>query len=161
VSIVSGGNSYTLTLNGTNVWSGTNSPNVTGNGTATLTVTSAGIAAFTDRISLVDAAAGRDSVTFDDNVTNSYAHNSDVRLGNAAAGTIAFNGTSSFSTSELFASTSRNVVVASGASVSSTTGDVTLRANQQATPTAGNFFGITVLGAITTDSGSILLVGRG
>src|SRR5262249_9004270 len=38
VSIVSNGTSYTLTLNGTNIWSGTNSANVTGNGTATLTV---------------------------------------------------------------------------------------------------------------------------
>src|SRR5262245_48032044 len=42
VSIVSGGTSYSLTLNIGNTWSGTASANVTVNGSATLTVTGAG-----------------------------------------------------------------------------------------------------------------------
>ena len=64
-AIVSSGTSYNITLTG-DTWTGTNDANVTGNGTATLTVTAAGIAAFTNRISLADAAAAGDSVTFND-----------------------------------------------------------------------------------------------
>jgi hypothetical protein len=56
VTIVATGTpSYTLTLN-SDTWSGTNDANVTGNGTATLTVTAAGIAAFTSKIGITDAA---------------------------------------------------------------------------------------------------------
>src|SRR5262245_52321984 len=89
--------SYTLTLSNGDTWSGTNDGNVTGNGTATLTVTAAGIGAFTNQISIIDAAAGSDSVTFNNSGTNSYANNFTINLSNAAAGAIAFNGTSSFS----------------------------------------------------------------
>src|SRR5262249_18768968 len=53
ISIVSGGTSYTLTLNAGNTWSGTDSANVTGNGSATLTVTGAGLSAF-NAVSLTD-----------------------------------------------------------------------------------------------------------
>src|SRR5262249_15508500 len=78
-------------------------------------------------------------------------------------GPITFSGKSSFGASDLSASTSRYIVVNTGASVSTTSGDVTLQANQQTTPTTGQFIGIgiNVLGSITSDSGSILLAGRG
>src|SRR5690348_5287278 len=56
LAVVSAGTSYTLTLTG-DVWSGTNSGNVTGNGTSTLTVTAAGLAAF-DTVNVTDSAAG-------------------------------------------------------------------------------------------------------
>ena len=59
-AIVSAGTSYSVTLTG-DTWVGTNDANVTGNGTATLTVTTAGIAAFTNQISLADAAAAGDT----------------------------------------------------------------------------------------------------
>src|SRR5262249_16660462 len=95
-AIVSAGTSYTLTLT-RDIWSGTHDATVTGNGKPTLTVTAAGIAAFTNQISLVDAAAAGDSVTFNNSGANAYANNFNVTLSNAAAGSISFNGTTSFS----------------------------------------------------------------
>ena len=71
VALVSNGSSYAFTLTG-DTWSGSNDANVTGNGTATLTVTSAGIAAFTSKIGITDAAA-RTSVTFNDSGAKTYA----------------------------------------------------------------------------------------
>jgi hypothetical protein len=162
-AIVSNGTSYTITLTG-GVWSGTNDANVTGNGTATLTVTAAGIAAFTIQISLVDAAAAGDSVTFNDSGANAYANNFNINLSNAAASAIAFNGHSSFSGADsLSATTTRTIVANSGAVLSAASGNLTLSANEQATPTAGNFVGIDVSGATvtTTGAGNISLTGRG
>jgi hypothetical protein len=160
-AIVSSGTSYTVTLTG-DTWTGTNDANVTGNGTATLTVTAAGIAAFTNQISVADAAAGGDSVTFNDSGANLYANNFNVKLSNAAAGSITFNGQSSFGAHSLSASTTRNIAANSGAAIFTTSGDITLSANQQATPTSGNFVGIDVNGAIiSTATGGISLTGAG
>ena len=56
----------------------------------------------------------------------------------------------------------RNVLINPGASISTDDGDITLRANQAATPTSGNFTGIEVSSSdISSNDGSILLEGRG
>ena len=57
----------------------------------------------------------------------------------------------------------RSILLNSNAEITSTDGDITLRANQGTTPTAGNFVGIKLNDAtITTNgTGNILLEGRG
>jgi RHS repeat-associated protein len=57
----------------------------------------------------------------------------------------------------------RNITLASGSSITAVDGDITLSANQQLTPTAGNFIGIDLYGALlkTTGGGNIALTGRG
>ncbi len=158
-AIVSGGTNYTVTLTG-DTWSGTNDAKVTGNGTAALTVTAAGIAAFTSQISLVDAAAGGDSVTFNDSGVNAYANNLSVNLSNAAAGSIQFNGTTSFlGTSTLTASTTDSISVNSGATVQTTAGNLTLTATGAV---AGNYVGININGGtVQSGTGGVRLQGTG
>ena len=57
----------------------------------------------------------------------------------------------------------RNIVVGDTASVTNTSGNVTLNANQQVTPTAGNFAGIDINSGLVTSTaaGNILLNGKG
>ena len=57
----------------------------------------------------------------------------------------------------------RNISLATGSSITTVDGGITLQANQQATPTAGDFIGIDVNGAAitTTGSGNVELTGRG
>lgn len=57
----------------------------------------------------------------------------------------------------------RDIVLASGSSVSVVNGSATLSANQQMTPTSGNFIGIHVNGGTITTSGTgaVVLSGRG
>ena len=92
LTIVSAGTSYTVMSSGT--WTGTDSANVTGTGTATLTVTAAGLTAF-DTVSVTDSGAAA-VVNFNDSGANEYSDTFNVVLGNAAAGTISFNGASRF-----------------------------------------------------------------
>lgn len=159
VGVVSAGTSYTLTLTG-DTWSGSDSGNVTGNGTNTLSVSTAGLGVF-DTINITDSAIGS-AVNFNNSNANSYGDTFNVNL-DEAAGTIMFSGASSFTgMAALTASTSRNIVFSSGASVSTFDGNLTLNANQQATPTSGNFRGINVnAAAIASASGSISLQGKG
>jgi autotransporter-associated beta strand protein len=57
---------------------------------------------------------------------------------------------------------SRNINIAAGASVSTVDGGITFLMNQQAMPLAGNFSGIILSGTLTTSgAGDITLVGRG
>lgn len=58
-------------------------------------------------------------------------------------------------------SAARSVLIESGASITTTTGNVVVRANQNATPLAGAFNGITISGTIATQGGGITLAGRG
>jgi hypothetical protein len=159
VAIVSNGTSYTLTLTG-DTWSGTNDANVTGNGTATLTVTAAGIAAFTNHVSLVDSTAGGDGVTFNDSGANSYANNFNINLSNAAAGSISFNGTTSFSgANTLSASTTDFISFNGGATVQTNAGSLTLTATGTV---AGSYVGINVNNAtVESTTGGITLSGTG
>jgi hypothetical protein len=108
-----GGYFFTLT---NDTWSGTNDSNVTGSGTSILIVPPTGIAAFTNQISVVDAAPG-DSVTFDNSGTLAYANNFNINLSNAAAGPITFKGTTTFSSGTLTASTTSAINFQGGTSV--------------------------------------------
>lgn len=58
-------------------------------------------------------------------------------------------------------SAARSALVESGAGISTTTGNVVIRANQSTTPLPGDFNGITINGSISTQSGGITLAGRG
>jgi hypothetical protein len=83
-----------------------------------------------------------------------------------ALGTISLSNTNSdIATSgagAVFFSTARNITLASGSSISTVGGDLTLNANQGATPTIGNFRGIDLNNAtIGSTSGAITLRGKG
>src|SRR5688572_14160069 len=150
-AIVSAGTSYSLTLTG-DTWSGTDSANATGNGTALLTVTADGLAAF-NTVNITDSAAGS-AVNFNDSGANTYSDSLNVTL-DAAAGPITFNGNSSFvGASSLFASTSQNIALVSGASLSTVDGNLTLSANAAGT---GSF----TVPAIDVNGGTITTSGTG
>lgn len=182
VTISLAGGMYSFVLS-SGTWSGTDSGNVSGNGTATLTVTAA---AFT-QVNLTDSGAGA-SVAFADSGVNSYSAHFTITLDNGSAATaLSFSGTSPFAGNTFTANvdgsvvfnasavasvtgsgvisivTSKNITMAAGSSISAVDGNLTLEANQQATPSTGSFSGISLNGATlrTTGSGNISLAGRG
>ena len=166
LAIVSQGTSYTFTSSNSTFTtiSATDPANqataFSGFTTNTLTLTAAGIAQYST-INVTDAAAGA-SVVFDDSGINAYNASFSVQLTDPAAGDITFNGNSNFGAHALLASTTQNITVNSGANITTTSGTITLMANQQATATSGNFDGIDVfVGTITSATGSILLEGKG
>lgn len=68
-----------------------------------------------------------------------------------------FSGATPFSgASDLSVSTTRNIVVSSGSSVTTASGDLTLSANRQGSPTSGNFHGISVSGTVSTTDGTLM-----
>ena len=78
------------------------------------------------------------------------------------AGAISFNGNSSFGNFNLQASTAANILVNSGAVLSSANGNLTLQGNPQGTTTSGNFTGVTVNGSVqSTGTGLITVQGQG
>ncbi|HUY90682.1 MAG TPA: DUF4214 domain-containing protein [Pirellulales bacterium] len=153
-----GADAATLTLTG-GTWSGTDDANVSGNGTATLTV------AHESAFGLVDVSDSgtATSVAFNDSGANAYATSFTIGLHDSPAiPGLAFNGTSSFGAFDLDANVDSSIAVNSGASLSTTSGNITLQANQGVTPTSGNFVGIDVDHAtITSASGAIVLKGKG
>jgi hypothetical protein len=157
VAVMATPSTYTLNLT-SGSWNGTDDANVSGNGTATLTVQKSTF----NQVSLTDTGAGT-SVTFNDSGLNSYASNFSVALTNAAAGSIAFNGATSFTGSNaLGASTSAFIVANSGAAVTTASGGITLSANQQTPHTGGTFVGININGAtVQSATGAITLAGAG
>jgi fibronectin-binding autotransporter adhesin len=155
VQVSSNGSSYTFELDAGGTWTGTNSANVTGNGTSTLTVTAAGVSTLTT-INVADVGSGS-NVTFVDSGSNDYAANFSVVLDDAAAGTISFTGASTFNNAWLSATTTRDIVVNSGAAVTALNGNLTLSANRQALPTAGNFVGVLVDGGLLESTGTGLM----
>lgn len=160
VAIVANATTYTLTLTG-GTWSGTNSANVTGNGTASMTVTAAGLTAF-NTIRLTDSATGT-AATFNGSGANTYGDTFDITLDNAA-GTITFNGASSFAgAASIAARTSRNISFAGGATLTAANGNIVLEANQQATASSGDFIGVNINAAVVqvTGTGALSVAGRG
>ena len=112
VALVAGATNYTLTLTG-GMWSGTNGGSVTGNGTPTLTVTKDAF----PLINVTDSNTGI-SATFNDSGANTYTDDWSIVLDAAAASSISFNGATAFATtSSLSASTTKSILVNSGASV--------------------------------------------
>ncbi len=114
-------------------------------------------------VTIADAAAGT-GVTFADS-TAEYAHPFAVTLDNRPF-LVWFSGATAFGANDLTVTTARNIVVGSPIfnvpSVSSTSGNITFSANQQATPTNGNFVGVNVAGSpVTSVSGTVTVSGRG
>lgn len=165
IQIASNANSYAITL-ASGTWSGPNDGNVSASG-ATLTVTSTGQIAFSTGIDITDDSGSGGgtgtSVSFIDSGFNAYLNNFTIDLHNSPAFPgLAFSGNSSFGSNTLNATVSTSIVVNSGANVSTTSGDITLNANQQATPTSGNFAGININNAtIASTTGAITLKGKG
>ncbi len=109
------------------------------------------------------AVAGT-SVTFNNSGANVYTDNFDIVLDDPGAGRITFNGMTNFTgANTLRASTSRNILVSSAAQVTTADGDLTLLANQQATPTAADFIGIWVSDSLVraTGAGDVIVKGKG
>ncbi len=80
----------------------------------------------------------------------------------APAGTITFSINMSKSGDSFTFVTAKNIVLPSGTGWGAAASDITLRANQQTTPTTGNFAGIDMDNAtIGSTSGKITLLGRG
>ena len=158
IGISSSGSNYAFAL-ASGMWTGINAAGATGNGLSTLSATAALVTA----IKVDDAGAGN-SVAFADSGTHSFSSNFTIALDNAAAGAIAFTGTTSFTLSaELNASTSKKILVNPGSILSSANGNITMSANQQVVATIGSFIGIDVNGATvkTTGNGMISLTGKG
>jgi hypothetical protein len=153
--IVSGGTSYQLSLAG-GTWSGTDSGDVSGNGTSTLTVTSTGLAAFS-QIDLTDSAAGA-SIVFADSGANVYSDDFAITLDSGPASpALTFNGSTSFTgTSSIAANVLSSVLVSTNAHLSTASGAIAL------TGQGTGFAGVTVVGgSITTADGNITLKGTG
>jgi hypothetical protein len=156
VTVVAGATSYTFSLNGTNTWSGPAVSGVTGVTNGVLTVAKDAFTA----INLTDSAAGT-AVAFANSGANSYSDPFTVTLDSGSAG-IVFAGASSFGANDLSVTTDRNIFVNPGANVSTENGNLTLSANQQATPTAGNFRGVEIQSPVTaTGTGNVTVLGTG
>jgi hypothetical protein len=158
LGIVSNGGSYSFNSSNNFVNGGvSNLGDFIAFGTPTLTLNAGGLARY-HTIRVEDSAAGT-SVGFNDSGTNSYSDAFQVVLDNGSAGAT-FNGASGFGDSPLDVQTDRFINVFG--SVSTNSGGISLQANQQATPTAGNLHGIAVQGTITSSGeGNISLSGRG
>ncbi len=161
LQIASNGNTYALTL-ASGTWTGTNDANANVGG-STLTVTTAGQTAFSTGIHITDAGGTGASVSFIDSGFSAYVNNFTIDLQNSpAAPGLEFSGNSSFGANTLDATVSTSIVLNSGANASTSSGDIKLNANQQATPTSGNFVGININNAVlATATGAITLAGKG
>jgi hypothetical protein len=158
LAIVSHGTSYTFTsLQNFTAASGTDPANqgtaFGGLGTHTLTLTGPGLAQYTSGITITNAGLN-DTVTFNSSGASAYVNNFTVALGNAGAGTITFNGSSNFGAFNLQASTLSSILLNVGASVTTTSGNVTLQAGDA---------GVTLNNATvkSTGAGSITIQGQG
>ena len=134
LAVTAGANDYTLTLTGGDTWTSSNIPGATGFGSSTLVVTKDAF----KTINVADSNTGA-AVNFNNSAANTYTDNLSVILDAATAGTITFAGATSMTESNnLSVSTARNITLNSATTVSTVNGNLTLQANQQATPTAGN-----------------------
>ncbi|MCL4207851.1 MAG: autotransporter-associated beta strand repeat-containing protein, partial [Pirellulaceae bacterium] len=133
-----------------------------GNAADTLTIGPA-ISNLTATLTIGTGGAPLSELTFSGAIT--FAANKS--LTGYASGTISLSsGTSDIATSgtgSVSLITARNITLASGSSLTTVNGGITLEANQQMTPTAGNFIGFAANNAViqTTGIGNILLKGRG
>lgn len=117
---------------------------------------------FNAGLTVGSAALGMGSITFGGGLALAANKN----LAAYAVGKISFpNITSNIATSgtgSIGLTTSRNIVVSTGAALSTVDGGISLAANQQAGATSGNFSGISISGSVTTTgTGNIVLKGAG
>jgi autotransporter-associated beta strand protein len=145
--ITTGGSSYTMTLTG-GIFSGTNSANVTGNGTTTLTVTSAGIAAYISGIAITDPSAESATLVYFGGLSsNAYANSFNVTL-TLATDVVIFGGNTYFASGSLYAYAGL-VYLSSDANVSTGGGNLTL--------TASGGVGIGTFATISSATGALTL----
>lgn len=150
IGIVAGVSTVTLTNTGGG-WNGINNPAVQGNGTNVLTITSP--LTYTT-VNIFDAAANT-SVNFNNSGSNTYNQFFNVQMLNATAGSIAFNGNTTFSAvNSLNALTTGNVTVNSTALLKSVTGSLSLG-------TTGANKVLAVNGGMQSNGGSISLRSAG
>ena len=160
--IVSSGLAYQFASNQTFTDSGVSvTSEFSAFGGGTLTLLASGLAHYAT-VEIVDGGVST-TVTFNDSGVNAYSDHVTVVLDDATGGTIAFNGSTSLTgANTLDVRTSRNIVVNSGASIATDSGNLTFVANQQTTSASGNFIGINVNNAsVRSPTGSVLLQGRG
>jgi hypothetical protein len=162
VSETGGNVAFTLST-GTFTQSGGNT--APGNGTNAITLAAADLTSSVT-INNSTVVAGTNSVTFSGAGSLSSA-NIAVNLTDAdAVGAISTTGgfdLTSTGAGGITLEAQRNISIAASTAISTTSGNVTLRANQGATPASGNFVGIDLNGATvsSTGSGDLLFEGRG
>ncbi len=115
-----------------------------------------GTAAFLDDVTIIGG---------DIDVTGAFSNQAseDITLQSAGGGTITIDGDVAVAGSGAVSlSTARDIVLNAGASITTVDGDLTLSANRQASPTAGDFNGISILTSTLTTNGigDILITGR-
>jgi fibronectin-binding autotransporter adhesin len=142
VSFVANAATYTLTLGGAAVWGGTNSANVTGNGTGTLTVTAAGIAAYTSIN--VGGPSGGNALTFGAS-TGSVSQDVAITLATAASPAVTFAGDTKFAAANTLK------ITTPGHDVTQTAGTITI----PGTLNIDNNTGVTSLLTATNDFGTV------
>jgi CSLREA domain-containing protein len=132
-----------------------------GNATDTLVVNA--LPDFTASLTIGSAGSEFSTITFAGAMTLA----ADKNLAGNATGTIncstAGSDLATVGAGTIALTTARDIVFASGSSLSVVDGALTLNANQQASPTAGNFGGLDVSGATiqSTGTGNIVMNGRG
>jgi hypothetical protein len=160
VAIISTGSTYILSLDTTGTWSGVNDANVTGTTTNILTVTNAGLTAFTSSVQITDTGSGGgDAIVFNDSLASGYSNNFVIDLTNSSSGAatpgLAFDGASLFTGSAgLTASVNGDIIVNSTASITSSGSPINLMATGTNAP-------LTDDGNIISNSGSITLQASG
>jgi nitrous oxidase accessory protein NosD len=159
LSVTSGGSgNYVLSLSGTDRFSGTDSTGLTGNGLATLTVTNALSLTSVTINNSVDATA----VEFAGS-TGSYVDDFTVTLSRIASGLVPaadFKGNTAFAEAARLSVTAPTISLVS-ASVSTTTGSLTL-AGDTGAAVASPLTGLTISGStVATAGGELTLTGRG
>ncbi len=139
------------------------------------------LSSFTGNLA-VDTGIGADTLTFSSALSlpghasltsglivfnNSLALAADKNIGVNASGTIDFPNSSAHlaasGTGTISLTTARDIKLASGSSVTTVDGDLTLSANQQTTASTGSFIGVDVNGGLvqTTGSGVLSVTGKG
>jgi hypothetical protein len=118
----------------------------------------------------INGGTGDDTVNLNSDITFAANRDLDLDLQNDApapgADTINFGATANLVLAGAGAATlraSRNIAMASGSSLVTVNGNLVLEANQQLTPTSGDFQGIALDSAVlsATGTGAITLIGRG
>jgi hypothetical protein len=106
------------------------------------------------------------AITFNQSVTMAVDKSLSVTTTSTASGILLPTTNSDLSasgTGTISLTAARNINMASGSSVTTVDGDLTLSANQQVTPTSGNFAGVDMISALVqvTGSGAISVLAKG
>jgi hypothetical protein len=150
LAITSSGTSYTFASNqAINAASAADPANQAatffGLGSDNLLMTSSGLSHYS-KISITDSGPSA-AVAFNNSGGSAYVTNFTVALSDPAAGAVTFNGQSSFGASNVVAATTGSISVTSGASIATSSGNVTLQADH-----------LLVDGTITAATGKVTLL---